>query len=147
MCCQNAELSDCAGLVPHSTRHSVSPGTISASTDQPNVAISIHTRGFQQICPIPMLLGEPNRFMKRCSGQNDAWGPPMALASVSGPLSAASAASRSAMSSRATSQLTRSHFPLPRSPTRRNGQFTRSGASSAATFMGQRLHAAMTCDP
>ena len=82
---QNAELSDCAGLVPHMNRHSVKPGVMSASTVHPNVSASIQMRGFQQIWPIPMLLGLPNRFMKRWSGQNDACGPPMALASVSGP--------------------------------------------------------------
>ena len=118
---QNAELSDCAGFVPQMNRHSVTPGTMSASTVQPNVSASIQMRGFQQICPMPMLLGLPNRFMKRCSGQNEACGPPMALASVSGPCSSASARRRAAMSSSASSQLTRSHSLPPRSPARRSG--------------------------
>ena len=62
---QNAELSDCAGFVPQMNRQSVRPGTMSASTVQPNVTASIQIRGFQQICPMPMLLGDPNRFMNR----------------------------------------------------------------------------------
>ena len=99
----------------------MSPGTISGSTVQPKVTMSIQIRGFQQICPMPMLFGEPKRLMNRWSGQNEQCGPPMALARVAGPCSSASAESRAAMSSSASSQLTRSHRPLPRSPTRRRG--------------------------
>jgi len=119
--CQKAELSDCAGLVPHMKSASVTPNSMLASPVQPNVMASIQMRGFQQICPMPMLLGLPNRFMKRCSGQKLACGPPIMDASVPAPCSSRSALRRLAMSSSASSQLTRSHSPLPRSPTRRRG--------------------------
>ena len=82
--CHQSELSDSAGFVPQMKTHSVS-SLMSASIVQPNVSASIQMRGFQQICPIPMLFGEPNMFMKRCSGQNDACGPPIMDASVSEP--------------------------------------------------------------
>ena len=118
---------------------------MSASTVQPKVSTSIQMRGFQQICPMPMLLGDPNSVMNRCKGQNDVWGPPIIDASVPGPCSAASAARRAAMSSSASSQETSSHAPEPRSPTRRSGRFTRSAPSSTSRFIGQRRHPASTC--
>ena len=138
MVCQNAELSDCAGFVPQMNSASVTPNTMLASPVQPNVMASIQMRGFQQIWPMPMLLGLPNKFMKRCSGQKLACGPPIMLASVPGPCSSRSAVRRRAMSSSASSQLTRSHSPEPRSPTRRSGWFTRRGESSTSRFMRQR---------
>ena len=117
---QNIELSDSAGFVPQMNTQPVS-GVMSASTVQPNVMTSIQMRGFQQICPMPMLFGEPNSVMKRCSGQNEACGPPIIEASVPGPCCSASCARRAAMSSSASSQLTRSHALAPRSPTLRSG--------------------------
>ncbi len=141
---QNAELSDSAGFVPQMSTQPVS-SVMSASTVQPKVSTSIQMRGFQHIWPMPMLLGEPNSVMNRCSGQNEVCGPPIMDARVPGPCSARSASKRLAISSRASSQLTRSHWPLPRSPTRLSGWFTRSAPSSTSRFMGHRRQPASIC--
>ncbi|MCW3040476.1 MAG: hypothetical protein JWM31_2381 [Solirubrobacterales bacterium] len=73
--------------------------------------------------------GEPRRFMNRR---------PMPIstlvfqldvetANASGPCSSTTRRSRSAMSLMASSHDTSSHWPEPRSPTRRSGVFSRSG--------------------
>ncbi len=77
--CQNAELSDCAGFVPHmheALRHPRHDVGLHRPAER--ARRSIHTRGFQQICPMPMLLGRaeqvheavqrPERRMRAADG-------------------------------------------------------------------------------
>ena len=117
------------GLCPQYTMHSgLVPLVKSLTGRSPIVRIEVFTRGWKHCAkPGSHQFGVPSAWPKRDT-QRMWWRPvPVPMAMACAPCSSLIACSLCAISSSASSQVMRSHFPSPRAPVRRIGYFRRSG--------------------